>query len=234
MRRRCAHARHPGMKREGEPRSWGPHRPYRPGCLKPHRSVRRLSTIVISLCIAGSTPAIAQSQSRGMWIGLEGSFANLAFRCTDCSTIRLGLSDHLTGPNVGLGIGLAASGRLRFGLHASAFFANDATAGSGNTVVSILAIGAVRPSQNVPLSIRLGAGGTKYWEGASNTYRATATGAEVQIGLQYEARLGNSWLVTPFAAYSTAVTSRAIVNGVRVDEGIEPHILEVGVGLLRH
>ena len=86
----------------------------------------------------------------------------------------------------------------------------------------------------LPLSVRAGAGEMRYWEGVSNTYRGRATGLALHLGLQYEARIGGRWVLTPLASYSTAVTSHASVNGSTAASGIEPSMIQVEIGLAWH
>lgn len=133
------------------------------------RRASSYAPFVCMSCLAGGTTASAQAVNHRVWVGVGALFTNVAFHCADCRSVRFGFDDRLSGIGVNVGIGWVATKQFRVGVEASAWATHDH--GTGNDIVSILAVGSIRPVYALPLRVRAGFGGMRYWEGNTSIHR---------------------------------------------------------------
>jgi hypothetical protein len=194
------------------------------------RRASSYAPFVCMSCLAGGTTASAQAVNHRVWVGVGASFTNVAFHCADCRSVRFGFDDRLSGIGVNVGIGWVATKQFRVGVEASAWATHDH--GTGNDIGSILAGGSIRPVYALPLRVRAGFGGMRYWEGNTSIHRGRSTAFAAEAGLETDLRLARRWLVTPFFTYTATVAPHMTVNGSVVSGGVRPGLLRVGVDVI--
>lgn len=153
-----------------------------------------LTTVALFSLVASAATAQQSDRRRGLWGGAGLGYAWSEATCSICLT-------QASGPAAQVRLGGTMSLRLLAGVEANAWLK-----GSGQTDRSLLmvtAVGTFYPAPAQGLHLRAGLGG--YWYVEEDAVAEVSTqGLAFQLGAGYDAPVGASLSLSPFATWATS------------------------------